>query len=504
MTEEEKEIDSTESINPGKAVVLRAEAYKTIILYSSRYANASIPKKDWKEIYGILVGYTKDDIVFVERAEALTHGHATDVQLDAKHYGFIEQIQEKLDEEKKGNYIVGWFHSHPGLGLFFSYIDLINQLGFQARNEDSIGLVFDHSLLGQKKEEQIGENKLTKYDTGFEIYRLTDVNIDVNAPEYDENYHKVEYIVEGLNKFFFANVLTEISSLVAAGKPLESAYGEQDQSITSEEPDILEYDYVDENTPIKQEFLTEIPKSEDMIFNVHDFFYTDGSNKKAKKKAQIKEKAEYLVYEGNKAFGEKDSFTGIEKFQMAIKQYEKIGDYDRTLDLLNQVCEKCLFNDHLNLAEDFIEKMFILAKKQEQLFYRGKARYLKGYVILKKGNESEVQQALEFIEQGAVDYVKENDFAGAGMCYYKIGSMKVKLDDLESGCLFFKEAIINFNNALINQHPLRRSLWSKPESLIPKLKELIEKFKRLLPKVEDGELKSILTKQFKEIKFNFS
>ncbi|MBN1802377.1 MAG: hypothetical protein JW891_12775 [Candidatus Lokiarchaeota archaeon] len=504
MTEQEKQPETSETHLTDKAVVLRAEAYKTIILYASRYANASIPKEDWKEIYGILVGHVKDEIVFVERAEALTYGHATDVQLDAKHYGFIEQIQEKLDQEKRGYYIIGWFHSHPGLGLFFSYVDLINQLGFQARNEDSIGLVFDHTLLGKKKVEQIGDNRLTKYDTGFEIYRLTDVNMDVNAPEYDENYHKIDYIVEGLNKFFFANVLTEISSLVAAGKPLETAYGELSSLETTIANDNKEISLNSNPPSINQDLLTEIPKSDEMVFDVDDFFYTEATNKKAKKISVIKEKADLLVYEGNKAFKQKDSFTGIEKFRTAIKQYQKINDPDRVLELLNQVCEKCLLNDHLNLAEEFIEEMLTLAKKENQLFYRGKAKYLKGYILLKIGDNRNLQHALEYIQEGAVDYIKENDFAGAGMCFHKIGSIyQLRLNDMDSACLFYKEAIVNYNNALQSQHSLRKSLWSKPESLISKLIELVDLFKELVFKIEDEGLKKKLIKEFKEISFNY-
>ncbi len=183
----------------GKPVVIKADAYKTIILYASRYANQAIKPEDWKEIYGVLIGNTTDEFVFVEAAEALTFGHATDVQLDERHYGFIEQIENKLYNDGKGHYIIGWFHSHPGLGLFFSYIDLINQLGFQGKNNDAIGLVFDHTLLGKKKEEKVKSEDGTEYlqismSTGFEIYRLTDVNMDVNAPYYDDNYHKVDYI----------------------------------------------------------------------------------------------------------------------------------------------------------------------------------------------------------------------------------------------------------------------------------------------------------------------
>ncbi|MFX1233920.1 MAG: Mov34/MPN/PAD-1 family protein, partial [Promethearchaeota archaeon] len=120
-----------------KPVIIKAEAYKTIILYASRYANQAIPPKDWKEIYGILTGYSDNDFVYVEKAHALTFGHDTDVSLDERHYIFIDEIQQQLDMEGEGQFIVGWFHSHPGLSLFFSYVDLINQLGFQAKYNDA-------------------------------------------------------------------------------------------------------------------------------------------------------------------------------------------------------------------------------------------------------------------------------------------------------------------------------------------------------------------------------
>ncbi|MHA1254115.1 MAG: hypothetical protein ACTSPS_00810, partial [Promethearchaeota archaeon] len=82
-SELEREKEPDEIIEKSsKPVIIRAEVYKTIILYASRYANNAVPKKDWKEIYGVLFGYSDDDFIYVEKAEALTHGHDTDVQLE--------------------------------------------------------------------------------------------------------------------------------------------------------------------------------------------------------------------------------------------------------------------------------------------------------------------------------------------------------------------------------------------------------------------------------------
>ena len=273
LTDDIKE--DKEKIKHGKPVIIRAEAYKTIILYGSRFANNAIPPPNWKEIYGILIGTSDDDFVYIESAEALTYGHSTDVQLDEKHYIFIDEIQQKLEEESKKYYIVGWFHTHPGLNLFFSYIDLINQLGFQQNNPDFCGLVFDHTLLGEKKLEKVEgtEHMITKYDTGFEIYRITDINMNTNDPKYDNNYHQVTYIIDGLNKYFFANVLSELSALATEGKPLQTAYGENSTLKAKSDESINIQSNVDNKS--NGNILSEIPMDEDIIFNVDEFFQED-------------------------------------------------------------------------------------------------------------------------------------------------------------------------------------------------------------------------------------
>jgi hypothetical protein len=54
-SENQETKEETKEVKFGKPVVIRADAYKTIILYASRYANKSIPPEQWKEIYGILI-----------------------------------------------------------------------------------------------------------------------------------------------------------------------------------------------------------------------------------------------------------------------------------------------------------------------------------------------------------------------------------------------------------------------------------------------------------------
>jgi len=507
---EEKHIEKV-----SKPVVIRADAYKTIILYASRYANKSIPPEQWKEIYGILIGNSDEELVYIERAEALTFGHATDVQLDERHYGFIENIQEALDKEGKGYYIVGWFHSHPGLNLFFSYIDLINQLGFQQNNDDFCGLVFDHTLLGKKKQDIIknedgSEYTMTKYDTGFEIYRITDVNMDVDDPHYDSNYHKVDYVVDGLNKFFFANVLSELSALVTEGKPLQSAYGEKtslpENTFASSEQVSKQPSYVDDDLRdiSNKELLSEIPMTEDIAFDVDDFFYGEIYAKKRQKELKIREVAEQMIYEANQAFDHKDSFTGIEKFRQGISKYKEIKDFDRVLDLLRIISHTCISNDHLILADEFTDDLYKLAKKQNHNFYVGIAYYIKGYLLLNRADNEVLEEGLNKIQDAAIIFEKEGDFAGAGMCFNKIGTIyQSRLHKIENACLFYRAAIENFNKAILKMHPLRTSFWNKAELLIQKIMELRDIVEELLPNLENFELKNKIFKDLKDIQYNF-
>jgi proteasome lid subunit RPN8/RPN11/tetratricopeptide (TPR) repeat protein len=491
----EEENDSEEKQEKTeKPVILTADAYKTIILYASRFANKAINPSEWKEIYGILIGHTNNDFVFVERAEALTYGHATDVQLDEKHYIFIDQIQQKLDEENKGNFIVGWFHSHPGLNLFFSYIDLINQLGFQQSNPDFIGLVFDHELLGKKKQEIVeGTNhKITKYDTGFEIYRLTDVEMDINNPKFDNNYHKVDYIINGLNKFFFANILSELSALVTKGKPLQSAYGEVEER---NENNMASF-------PLENE-LEEIPVDEDFVFDVDDFFYGT-ANKKEKKTLELKKQAEEYIYEGNIAFNQKNPFMGVEKYRKGIKIYKDLKEISRVLELLRNVSEFCIMSEHLVLAKEFAEDLFKLATKNNSLFYLAESQFLMGSIDLKEAHENEIETALKLIQEASIIYEKAADYAGAGKSYQKIGSIyHSRLSLPFNTCLFYVEAIRSFNQALIEGNPLRKDLWNKPDVLSKEIIELKNIVDSLISKIKNQEEREKILNDLNSLQFNF-
>ena len=48
------------SVKARGKVILNLEIYKTVIASTVRYANATIPEKDWAEVYGLLYGYVEN------------------------------------------------------------------------------------------------------------------------------------------------------------------------------------------------------------------------------------------------------------------------------------------------------------------------------------------------------------------------------------------------------------------------------------------------------------
>ncbi len=496
-SQELKSDSEKESVRNDKPAIINAEAYKNIILYASRYANQFLPSKDWKEIYGILTGYADDDFVYVKNSYPLTFGHDTDVQLDERHYVFISEIEDILYAEGNGHFMVGWFHSHPGLSLFFSDIDISNQLWFQQNNPDFCGLVFDHTLLGKKREEKIENNILTKYDTGFEIYRLTDVTVEQNSVEFENNYHKIDYIVEGLNKFFFANVLAELSSLASAGKPLQEAFREQ-HKLDSNYKDLDEV-LDNQNSDLYEENLVEIPLSQDIQFSVNDISYQTNLDDNI-----VKESAEQIIYQGNQAFKNKDPFTGIENYRQGIEKYKEINDTTRVMDLLRKVSRFCISNNHLVLAREFAEELFKVAEINNQIFYKGIANYITGYIFVKEEELDALEFGLKKIEEAAVEFIKVKDYAGAGMAFNRIGLIyEKKIKNIGQACLFYREAIDNYNNGLNYSHPLRITPWSKPEVLVEKILELRDILEVLLPDIKDIKIKTKVVNDLKAIHYNF-
>ena len=163
-------------------VYLSLKTFRNILLHTLFYANFDIKRSEWKETYGLLIGKIKEDDLIIVDSVPITSGEKFEVAFEEKHYLKAAEFDSIAIE--KGYFTVGWYHSHPGLGLFLSPTDILNQLGYQNLNPKAIALVFDFT-------------KISEEFLGFEIFRLDDPTLGTVS-----DFHKVSWKIKGIKKSF--------------------------------------------------------------------------------------------------------------------------------------------------------------------------------------------------------------------------------------------------------------------------------------------------------------
>lgn len=156
-----KDTNFIELISKVKGVTIPKE----FILQMTEKAKETYPL----EAIGLLIGYvTEKDEIKVTQIEYITKGEEAQVEfLSDEDFGAFEK-----DLKEKKSHIIGWWHSHPGYGLFLSGTDIKTHiLSFQLRNPYSIALVIDPTL---EKDDDIAD---------FNIYQVQGNSKDKNFAE---------------------------------------------------------------------------------------------------------------------------------------------------------------------------------------------------------------------------------------------------------------------------------------------------------------------------------
>jgi 26S proteasome regulatory subunit N11 len=126
-------------------VVLTYKALNKVLRHGMRFSNPKSPKNKWVECMGFLVGNIIEGKVEILDAIPMVHGNIVEVEFQGEHYAKADEINQNLTDE---NWIVGWYHTHPGHGLFLSPVDKLNHSGYQSLNPKAVALVFDPSKFG--------------------------------------------------------------------------------------------------------------------------------------------------------------------------------------------------------------------------------------------------------------------------------------------------------------------------------------------------------------------
>jgi hypothetical protein len=88
-------------------------------------------------------------------------------------------------------FIIGWFHSHPGIRVMLSQDDVKTQLAWQTNNPQALALVFNHVRLTKQVEVPSRKGdpvKPLQNDVGFLCFRLDDPGRGIEA-----NYHEIPF-----------------------------------------------------------------------------------------------------------------------------------------------------------------------------------------------------------------------------------------------------------------------------------------------------------------------
>ncbi|MHA1985306.1 MAG: Mov34/MPN/PAD-1 family protein [Promethearchaeota archaeon] len=180
-------------------ITIPKEVYLTIVAAAVRFANARIPKEEWLEVSGIFIGKNEGDDVIVSETYPIMHQELDkDAVIDQYKWSEEDMIiasDIELEAYERNEFIVGWWHSHPGFKVMMSHIDIRTTLSYQQNNPLAISLVFNPMRLIRQIEiaDKKGDpDKQLKNDPGFKIYRLDDVTSGIEA-----SYHPVEYSIEG-------------------------------------------------------------------------------------------------------------------------------------------------------------------------------------------------------------------------------------------------------------------------------------------------------------------
>jgi proteasome lid subunit RPN8/RPN11 len=307
-------------IDPAKSpIFISFNAYRRIVGYAMRYGNDDLPQRNWREVYGILIGSIKENKeVIINDAIPVMVGSRAYVEYKSKHYvdtaQFNTAIYERAIQDNKEDFFVGWWHTHPGIGFIFSPRDVETQLFYQGVNPYAIALVFDHC---QKRSNAyylgVAGIRLRNPDRGMFATYSNKIELKFEFPK-EKMVKQVENDVKEINKNI-KNALKQISFIdeVLRKKSLaqlQRNFGlimvlKRDVKITNNEQEAEEDDYylyewdpdIDKKIyripKFREKIEKDLKKCEEILYDLKkNNQSTDFEKKRAKFSKKIKEMLE--------------------------------------------------------------------------------------------------------------------------------------------------------------------------------------------------------------------
>lgn len=344
---------------------LTYKAYRKICGYAIRYANDDLDESKWREVYGILIGSIENEAkVIIKDAIPMVVGDRAGVKYENKQYVDMAQIDasvfERSIQDKKNDFIIGWWHTHPGFGFFYSPIDCMTQLGYQIPNPYALGLVFDHC-----------ERKSESHFLGIAGLRLKDPNRGISS-----TYDLIELKYE----------LKEEIMLKKSQKEIEKINKNMDKVIE-------EITYIDE--VLRKKALAQLQRNFGLILVPKENIIVTDNEKEAKED-------ERYLYEWDPAFFKKS--YRIPKFREKIEKI--ISD---AYDDLDELIEKNENEKYKLRKEKLQKKIKNMLKKPNEWYDRLMKNFSKRIEVIFPYYDyldTNERKVIEYFEERSSEYSK--------------------------------------------------------------------------------------------------
>ena len=356
----------TKKIKPfSTPVLLTLKAYKRIVGYAIRYANKHLNESKWREVYGILIGTVENNAkVIIKDAIPIMAGDRAGVKYENKQYVDMAQIDasifERSIQDKRNDFIVGWWHTHPGFGFFYSPIDHLTHLGYQIPNPFAVGLIFDHC-----------EKESNEHHLGIAGLRLKDPDLGLSS-----TYNLIELMYE-FDKETMVKKANKV--IMKVNKNIDKV--------------LKELEYIDE--VLRKKALAQLQRNYGLILVPKEDIKVTDNEEEA-------EQDDRYLYEWDPDFYKKT--YRIPKFREKIEKTISIA-YDE----LDELFEKKNSKEYEIKKQKITKKLQNLLKKPNEWYDRlmddfsKRIEILSSYFIFLDTNERKV---IEHFEQRSSEYYK--------------------------------------------------------------------------------------------------
>jgi len=92
---------------------------------------------------GLMLGQFVDDYTITCVDVFAMPQHGTGVSVEAVDPVFQTDMLAMLEQTQRKEQVVGWYHSHPGFGVWMSGVDMNTQKSFEKLNERCVAVVID-------------------------------------------------------------------------------------------------------------------------------------------------------------------------------------------------------------------------------------------------------------------------------------------------------------------------------------------------------------------------